>query len=71
MPQITQLRVQNKLKQGKKEVTIDGLKCWYTGELNEENKCCGRGKASGPLLDYEGTFFDDNPHGVCESNMNL
>ena len=49
-----------------KVITIDGLLCQYTGEVDTKNKACGEGKAviqkSGST--YEGTFLNDAPCGI-------
>ena len=41
IPHLEELRQQNKLHKGKKEVEIEGLKHQYEGELNEQGKAYG------------------------------
>ena len=40
----------------------------YTGEMDQDGKACGQGVAvfvNDKDMRYEGTFLDDQPHGLC------
>ena len=64
IPQIEALREQGKLHIGKKEIEIEGKEYGYDGELDEEEKACGLGKAKDVNgQTHEGMFFNDQLHG--------
>ena len=66
LPYLAEQRDSCRLRIATKVITIDGLLCEYTGEVDTSNKACGEGKAiiqkNGSM--YEGTFLDDTPHGI-------
>ena len=42
----------------------------YTGEVDQDGKICGYGSAFSqdfPENTFEGTHFNDKPHGICKS----
>ena len=56
---------QKKLKRGKRKVKIGYEKCEYEGEVDDQEKACGKGKAKHEYGDvYEGTFYDGKLHGI-------
>ena len=67
IPTFEELRSQNKLKKGEKTITINGFECKYTGEVDQDNKACGKGSAvseNETSFKCVGTFFDDQAHGM-------
>ena len=62
LPYFDMLRQQNKLKYGKKKITIDGKKWYYHGEMDENGDCVGVGTATnkyGDKITYYGTWLND------------
>ena len=48
---------------------IDGWLCEYTGEVDQKGNLCGFGSyipIDFPHLRYEGTFLNDDWHGISE-----
>ena len=65
LPLIDDLKQQNKIKKGKKEVKVLG-KCTYEGDL-KDGKCFGVGTAiAKDGTKYSGTWMDDQRHGVSK-----
>ena len=51
---------------GTKTVRVGFWDFTYTGELDQEGRACGYGKAvKEPSHYYEGTWKDDVIHGLC------
>ena len=61
------LRSQGKLTKGQKKVKIGKDEADYNGELADNGACCGAGIA---ILEngnkYEGTWLNDQLHGICK-----
>ena len=67
LPKLFKMRSEGKLRQNQtKEIifVMDNMKYKYTGEVDEDGKACGFGKAITDKLTVAGTFFNDNPEGV-------
>ena len=68
LPYLDLLRQQNKLKQGKKEVEVDGFVSEYLGEMDESDNCIGVGTATDKYGNKRyGTWLNDEMHGTCKS----
>ena len=64
-PTLEKLRSEQKLKIGKKKMTINGMLYVYEGEMKESNESHGFGIARSGAVSFEGTFFNDKPEGIC------
>ena len=38
----------------------------YRGEIDKDEEACGYGKINCKLGNYEGSWYNDEPHGICE-----
>ena len=63
-PTLEKLRREQKLKVGKKKMTINGVLYDYEGEM-KYNDAHGYGIARCGAVSFEGTFFNDKPDGIC------
>ncbi len=70
-PWLDELRSQGKLKMGDKRIKRNyGDWCNYKGELDEQGRACGRGRATYGHT-YEGTFLDDARHGIGKQDFSI
>ena len=71
IPHFCQLRAQNKLKQGTKQIEIEGIKFDYVGELDEQNKAYGEGIAENDDIKLRVMTMNDKIHGLCKCSFLL
>ena len=69
LPYLDMLRQQNKLKQGKKKVKVDGEDADYEGEMDENGDCLGIGTATWYKdTKHYGTWLNNERHGTSKSS---
>ena len=69
IPYLDDLRDQQKLKLGTKEILIPNQGTFiYNGELDDKGKACGKGSAVNQKLGIrlEGTWLNDKAHGISK-----
>ena len=71
IPHFCQLRAQNKLKKGTKQIEIDGIKFDYEGELDEYDKAYGEGIAEHEDIKLKVMTMNDKLHGLCKFSLLL